>query len=245
MVALQTPDTKQMDDLEKNIARVVSMVPKPKKNNSSPVKESATKDVEYHALCAAIRTLMLNQSRILFLNGVISQALVKSEETGDDSWVKVPKYVCNLDKGWMAQSLVKNDPSPKSKIDREFIDNLESQDSKMILNLFLMFTGTAPYTEIPDLMKNSKTPTGAVFKQRAHDIGEIMKDWRHTCCTGNVINMKTGAAYQLKFPTSAISDATGPALATEAVFMRRHKVELNLDETRITSGFAMRDPFSI
>lgn len=233
-----TPDKKDGDELERSIQRVLAMVPKPKKPAGSPAKEGAQKDVEYHTMCSAIRTLLSNQHRILFLNGVLLQALSSNDDTTDDAWLRPPKYVCNIDKGWMAQWMVKNDPSDGLSIDREFLDNLESQDARTIGLLFQMFTGTAPYTEVPELMRNSKSLTGSVFAQRANVIGNFMKDWRKQCCTGNVIDMKKGAAYQITFPKDA-------AFATEVTFMRKFKAEINPEEVRISTGFEMRDPFSI
>ncbi len=179
------------------------------------------------------------EGQILYLHGVLTNALTKTVPKSEDAWAKIPKFVGALDKGWMAQWLVKYDSqaSTADPITRELLDALESSDPKIIGLLFRMFTMTGEYTEMPEVMQKSRAVSALVFARRAQTVGLFMKDWRKNAVTGTTIDVKKGSAYQLKFNEDGN--------CTEVLFMNKGSVDIDPDEVRITKKNMMKDPFSI
>ena len=125
-------------------------------------------------------------------------ALPPSLAVENDEWTKEPKYVRDLDKGWMAQWMVTHDSRVSEvgkAITREALDILSVTDNSIIANLFQVFTMTSPYTELPQPCRESKALTAVVFSRRAQQVGGLMQGWRarHVGPGNNgQINMQTG-----------------------------------------------------
>lgn len=182
--------------------------------------------------------VLTNQSHVHLLQGLIGNALEKQIVRTEDSWLKPPRYVGCLDKGWMAQWIVRYDDkaSQQDPISREFLDALEAADPKIIANLFQMFTVTTPYTELPGPCQKSKGVAGLTFTRRAQSIGNFMGNWRQKVAVGASLDPSKAGAYQLQF------DEKGQC--TEVVFLGKDKVKLPA-EIVITKEFVMKDPFSV
>lgn len=183
---MATPPHSSKQDVDKMVKRVVGSLPKLVPSGDKKADHEA--ELIRNALVSAIELLLRNMDKALFLEGSLTAALKNSEvKSDDDSWARPPKYVGGLEKGWMAQWIVKYDEMASqdhpTRFSREFLDFLESRDSKMVANLFQLFTGTSAYTELPAECKDSKSLTALVFTRRAQDIGNFMKGFRDTKCT--------------------------------------------------------------
>eukprot|EP00969_Alexandrium_andersonii_P069421 3062469-Alexandrium_andersonii.AAC.2 len=187
----------------KAVAKVISALPKPVSTGDKG--SDALSEAEYHHMCSAVTLLLENADKINVLSGALASSLKNLTEKTSDAWARCPKYVRDLDKGWMAQWIVQQDShlsASSACITRELLDNLTVQDPMIVPNLFHMFTMTAPYTELPAPCVNSKSLTALVFKARAEQVGNLMVNWRKDHVgtgSGGQINMRTGTPFRLIF----------------------------------------------
>ena len=150
-----------MKEIDRVVRRVLASIPKPPSGD-------ADAEVRHHTLCQAVELLLRNQDKVFQLHGSLSLAVSQNKPRSDDQWSKVPRFVGNMDKTWMAQWLVKFDSKlSKVPMDRELLDHLEANDPKIISLLFFMFTCTGPYAELPQEMKDSRAIAGVAFELRA------------------------------------------------------------------------------
>jgi len=224
--------------------RIVAAVPKVLPSKDAAAGSSADAQVRYQAMCDAIGLLVEHADHILLLKGLLEQRVGEFGQRSEDAWAKTPKYVGHLDKNWCAAWIVKYDESASpagKRMDREFLDAIESSDSKAIHNLFQLFTGTGPYQEVPVEAQQSKNIAALVFTRRAQDIGSFVKGYREHKCAAGGLDPRRGGAYSLKFE----GPDGGAQLCTEITFIGGEKVAVDTNVVRNTPGFIMSDPFSI
>lgn len=193
------------------------------------------------ALVNCLDVLVTNASKAPNLLSAMQNTVKKNDgDKGEDAWPgkKLPQYVGQLDRAWMAQWLVRVDKqlSTDKPLTREVLDHLEANDCHIVGNLFRMVTCTSAYTQLPELCRRSRSAAAVVFELRAVEVGSLLRGWRARSVgdgdTG-ALNILEGAAYKFTF----VGDK-----ATTIRFIDGTEAPITV---AITRDFEIMDPFSV
>ena len=156
---------------ERFVKRLQAVVPRPKETDDEA--QSNQNEVKRHAWMKLMTFLVTHPDSVSDILLCAEKYLFDTKTRGDDEWMKTPTYVGQLEEGWCAQLIVHNDAmlSKANPITRELLGYLESRDARIIINLVMMFTGTAMYTPLSTECQQSNRVTFLTLSKRLQDLG--------------------------------------------------------------------------